>query len=155
MQACRERIRTAEQELARHSKAHERLAHDEDAVAPKDLAEARECRDSGWSLIRRRYVDGVSVPDDEIRAFTGTEANLTNAYETAVTAADTLADRRFDKAQAAAQIALTARQIAEQTGIAGRLARRGKSRLQKKAAPQSPRGKNCGQTLRSNRSRRI
>ena len=114
MQACRERIRTAEQELARHRKAHERLAHDEDAVAPKDVVDAREFRDSGWSLIRRRFVEGVSVPDDEIHAFTGAEADLTNTYETAVTAADTLADRRFDNAQAAAQIALTTRQIAEQ-----------------------------------------
>lgn len=114
MQACRERIRTAEQDLARHRKAHERLAHDEDAVAPRDVADARELRDSGWSLIRQRYVEGVSVSDDEIRAFTGTEADLTNTYETAVTAADTLADRRFDNAQAAAQIALTARQISEQ-----------------------------------------
>jgi len=113
MQACRERIRTAEQELARHRKAHERLAHDEDAVAPKDVVAARELRDSGWSLIRRRFVEGVSVPENEIHAFTGAEADLTNTYETAVTAADTLADRRFDNAQAAAQIALTARQIAE------------------------------------------
>jgi uncharacterized protein YhaN len=114
MQACRERIRTAEQELARHRKAHERLAHDEDAVAPKDVVDARELRDSGWSLIRRRFVEGVSVPDNEIHAFTGAEADLTNTYESAVTAADTLADRRFDNAQAAAQIALTSRQIAEQ-----------------------------------------
>ena len=114
MQACRERIRTAEQELARHRKAHERLAHDEDAVAPKDVVAAREFRDSGWSLIRRRFVKGVSVPDNEIHAFTGAEADLTNRYETAVTAADTLADRRFENVQAAAQIALTTRQIAEQ-----------------------------------------
>lgn len=114
MQTCRERIRTAEQELARHRKAHERLAHDEDAVAPKDVVDAREFRDSGWLLIRRRFVEGVSVPDEEIRAFTGTEADLPHTYETAVTAADTLADRRFDNAQAAAQIAVTARQIAEQ-----------------------------------------
>lgn len=114
MQACRERIRTAEEELARHRKAHERLAHDEDAVAPKDVVDARELRDSGWLLIRRRFVEGVSVPDEEIRAFTGTEADLPHTYETAITAADTLADRRFDNAQAAAQIAMTARQIAEQ-----------------------------------------
>ncbi|HUZ90427.1 MAG TPA: AAA family ATPase, partial [Methylocella sp.] len=118
MQACRERIRTAGQELARHRKAHERLAHDEDAIAPKDLADAREVRDSGWSLIRRRYVEGVSVPDDEIQAFTGAGVDLTNTYETAVTTADTLADRRFDNAQAAAQIALTTRQIAEQEELA-------------------------------------
>lgn len=114
MQTCRERIRTTEQELARHRKAHERLAHDEDAVAPKDVVDARELRDSGWLLIRRRFVEGVSVPDEEILAFTGTEADLPHTYETAVTAADTLADRRFDNAQAAAQIAVTARQVAEQ-----------------------------------------
>ena len=71
-------------------------------------------RDTGWSLIRQRYVDGVSVSDDEIRAFAGTESALTRAYETAVATADTLVDRRFDNAQAAAQITLTARQIAEQ-----------------------------------------
>jgi uncharacterized protein YhaN len=118
MQACRERIRTAGQELARHRKAHERLAHDEDAIAPKDLADTREVRDSGWSLIRRRYVEGASVPDDEIQAFTGVGADLTDTYETAVTTADTLADRRFDNAQAAAQIALTTRQIAEQEELA-------------------------------------
>jgi uncharacterized protein YhaN len=114
IQACRERIRTAEQELGRHQKAHDRLAHDEDAIAPKDVVDARELRDSGWSLIRRRFVEGAPVPDDEVRAFTGTPEDLTSAYETAVTAADALADRRFDNAQAAAQITLTARQIAEQ-----------------------------------------
>jgi uncharacterized protein YhaN len=114
IQACRERIRTAEQELARHRKAHERLALDEDAVAPKEVVDTRELRDSGWALIKRRYIEGTSVSDEEIRAFTGTEPDLPNTYEAAVTAADTLADRRFDNAQAAAQIALTARQIAEQ-----------------------------------------
>lgn len=114
MQACHERILNAGQELVRHRKAHERLAHDEDAVAPKDVTDARELRDSGWSLIRRHFVEGVSVPDDEIRAFTGPEVDLIHIYETTVTEADTLADRRFDNAQAAAQIAMTVRQIAEQ-----------------------------------------
>jgi uncharacterized protein YhaN len=114
MQACRERIRIAEQDLARHRKAHDRLAHDEDAVSPKDVADVRDRRDAGWSLIRRRYLEGASVPDSEIQAFTGPEANLTSAYEAAIGSADTLADRRFDNAQAAAQIAITSRQIAEQ-----------------------------------------
>ena len=119
VQTCRERIRTAEQELARHRKAHERLAQDEDAVAPKDVATARELRDSGWLLIRRRFVEGISIPDDEIRIFTGTEGDLTSTYENAVKAADTLADRRYDNAQAAAQIAMTIRQIAEQQELLG------------------------------------
>lgn len=114
MQACRERIRTAEHELARHRKAHERLAQDEDAVAPKDVTATRDFRDSGWSLIRRRFVEGISISDDEIRIFTGIEGDLTRTYEDAVKAADTLADRRYDNAQAAAQIAMTVRQIGEQ-----------------------------------------
>jgi len=114
MQGCRERIRTAEQELARHRKAHERLARDEAAVAPKDVVDARELRDTGWSLIRRRYVEGISVADVEIRAFMTADGNLVNTYEATVSAADTLVDRRLDNTQAAAEIALTARQIAEQ-----------------------------------------
>lgn len=114
IQACRERIRAANQDLARYRKAHERLAHDEDAVAPRDIADARELRDTGWSLIRRHYVEGESVPDAEIRAFASTEGDLTNRYEAAVSAADTLVDRRFDNAQAAAQIVITSRQIVEQ-----------------------------------------
>ena len=118
LQACRERIRSAGLELARLGKAHDRLAHDEDAVAPKDLVHARELRASGWSFIRRRYVAGVFVSDDEIQAFTGAGADLTSSYEAAVAAADTLADRRFEHAQAAAQIALIARQIAEQKELA-------------------------------------
>lgn len=117
MQACRERIRTVERDLTRLRKALERLAHEEDAVAPEDVAKARELRDVGWSLIRRRYIQGVNVPDSEIRAFTGTETDLTSTYEAAVAAADTLADRRFDNAQAAAQFVTISRQIAEQNEL--------------------------------------
>jgi len=111
---CGERIRSAEQDLARHQKAHERITHSEDAVAPEELSRVREHRDAGWSLVRNRYVEGVSVPEEEVRAFTETHGNLATAYETAVTEADILADRRFDKAEAAARLAVTSRQIAEQ-----------------------------------------
>lgn len=113
VQSCRERVRAAEQELDRQRKAHERLAHDEEAVAPDDLARAREHRDTGWSLIRRRYVDNTSVTDDEIGAFAGSEDNVAEAYETAVRSADDLADRRFDKAETVAQLAVILRHIAE------------------------------------------
>ena len=112
--SCRDHIRTAEREIARHRKAYERLARDEEAVAPEDLTRAREKRDGGWSLIRRRYIEGETVPEDELTAFTASAADLPEAYEDSVKAADDLVDRRFDKAEAAAQITLTARQIAEQ-----------------------------------------
>ena len=117
MENCRERIRATEQELDRQRKACERLARNEEAVAPGDLGEARAHRDSGWLLIRRRYVDGESVPDTEMRAFGSPEDPLADAYEAAVRSADDLADLRFDKAEAAARLAVTSRQIAEQEGL--------------------------------------
>jgi len=117
VQNCRERIRAAEQELERQRKTYERLARDEAAVAPDTLARAREHRDTGWALIRRRFVDGGSVPDDEISAFAGSEDSVANAYEAAVRSADDLADLRFDKAEAAARLAVISRQIAEQTEL--------------------------------------
>ena len=114
IESCRERIRAAEQELDRQNKAYERLAHDKDAVAPNDLALSREHRNTGWSLIRRRYVDGTSVSEAEISAFGSPEDQLADAYEAAVLSADDLADLRFDKAETAARLAVTSRQIAEQ-----------------------------------------
>ena len=118
IESCRERIRAAEQELDRQHKAYDRLARDEKAVAPNDLALAREHRDTGWSLIRRRYVDGGSVPEAEISsAFGGPENQLADAYETAVRSADDLTDLRFDKAEAADRLAVTSRQTAEQEEI--------------------------------------
>jgi uncharacterized protein YhaN len=109
-----ERIRTAEQELAKHQKAHKRVTHDEDAVASEELAGAREQRDATWSVVRRRYVEGVSVSEEEVRVFSGTHSDLAAAYESAVREADAMADRRFDKAEAAARLAVISRQIAEQ-----------------------------------------
>jgi len=117
VQSCQERIRAAEQELDRRRKAYERLAHDEDAIAPDALSHARQHRDTGWSLIRRRYVEGVSVPEDAVRAFSSTGGELADAYENAVGAADHLADLRFDKAEAAAQLAVISRQTAEQEDL--------------------------------------
>lgn len=111
---CSERIRTAEQDLAKHEKAHKRVTHDEAAVAPEELARAREHRDAGWSLVRRRYVEGVSVSEEEVRTFTRTQSDLAATYETAVREVDAMADRRFDKAEAAARLAVISRQIAEQ-----------------------------------------
>ena len=114
MESCRDRMRAAGQELDRQRKAYLRLARDEEAVAPDDLAQAREHREIGWLMIRRRYVDGGSVLDAEMRAFGSPEDQLADAYEAAVRSADDLADLRFDKAEAAARLAVTSRQIAEQ-----------------------------------------
>ena len=116
-QVCDERIRATEQELVRHQKAHARVTRDEDAVAPEDLARVRQHRDTGWSLVRRRYVDGASVPEEDVHSFTGTDVDLADAYETAVHDADGVADRRFDKAEAAALLGVISRQIADQEDL--------------------------------------
>ena len=114
LQSCRKRIQDTERELGRLRNSTERFAHDEEVVSTGDLVHARKHRDVGWSLIRRLHVDGAPVADDESSAFAGTEGNLPDAYEEAVRIADTLADRRFDKAEAVAQLAVMLRRIAEQ-----------------------------------------
>ena len=114
MQSCGQRIRDAERELGRLRNTSERFAQDEDVVSASDLVRARKHRDHGWSLIRRLHVDGAPVADDESGVFAGTEGNLPDAYEEAVRTADRLADRRFDKAEAVAQLAVMLRGIAEQ-----------------------------------------
>lgn len=114
MQSYRQRIGDAERELGRLRNSSERFAHDEDVVSTDDLVRGRKHRDVGWSLIRRLHVDGAPVADDESSAFTGTEGNLPDAYEEAVRIADALADRRFDKAEAVAQLTVMLRRIVEQ-----------------------------------------
>ena len=114
LQSCLQRIRDAEREMGRLRNASERLARDEDVVSTGDLVGARKHRDAGWSLIRRHYVESVPVADDESSAFAGTGGNLPDAYEEAVRSADTIADRRFDKAEATAQLAVMLRRIEEQ-----------------------------------------
>ena len=61
--------RHAEQERVRHRKAHERLIADEQVVAADELERLRGRRDAGWSIIRRRHVEGAGVPEDEIASF--------------------------------------------------------------------------------------
>lgn len=116
-QLCEERMLAAEQELTRHQKARLRATRENDAVGPGELAQAREQRDDGWSLVRRRYLDCGSVSEDEIQTFTGPDIDLAHAYEATVVEADAIADRRFDHAEAAGQLAVVVRQIAEQEDL--------------------------------------
>lgn len=113
---CRERIRNAEQERVRHQKAHERIIADEHVVAADELERLRGRRDSGWSIIRRRHVEGVAVSEDEMVPFGPPDA-LAQEFEAAMHGADVAADRRFEHADAAAQLAVLGRQIGEQNDL--------------------------------------
>lgn len=113
MQACQERIRSAEQERTRHEKALARLTRTENPVSLDELRRLRERRDLGWSIIRRKHLDNIPVADDEIEEFQG-HAPLSGAYEAAVCDVDDAADRRFANAEAAARLAEINRQLSEQ-----------------------------------------
>jgi hypothetical protein len=52
-QACHERIRHAEQERARHRKAHERIIADEHLVAADELERLRGRREQGDAVLKR------------------------------------------------------------------------------------------------------
>ncbi|WP_044590038.1 YhaN family protein [Bradyrhizobium sp. LTSPM299] len=113
---CGERIRNAEQERVRHRKAHERIVADAHVVAADELERLRGRRDTGWSIIRRRHVEGVAVSEDEMAAFGPPDA-LAQEFEAAMRGADRAADRRFEHADAAAQLAVIGRQIGEQDDL--------------------------------------
>ncbi len=115
--ACGERIGKADQELNRQVKAHERLARDEHAVPPEELAHVRQRRDSGWSLIRQKFVEGIPLPEDELQDFTALGGDLPDVYEATVRTADETADRRFEKAEATARLAVISHQIEDQQEV--------------------------------------
>jgi uncharacterized protein YhaN len=115
-QACREQIRNAEQERGRRRKALERIVADEHVVTADELERLRSRRDTGWSIIRRRHVEGVPVSEDEMAAFGPSDA-LAQDFEAAMRGADSAADQRFERADAAAQLGVIARQISEQDDL--------------------------------------
>ncbi|MGD9656428.1 MAG: AAA family ATPase [Methylocystis sp.] len=115
-QTCRERIHHAQQERARHRKAHERLIADKQVVTADELERLRGRRDAGWSIIRRRHLEGAAVSEDEVANFSLSGA-LAEDFETAIQVADAAADLRFEHADAAAQLAVIGRQINEQDDL--------------------------------------
>jgi uncharacterized protein YhaN len=113
LQTCLEQILGAELTMARHEKEYQRIGSEQRVVPVKELERLRVHRDVGWSIIRRRYLDGASVSEAEVEAFEPS-ASLPEAYESAVKRADVIADQRFETAHATARLAEIARQVAEQ-----------------------------------------
>jgi chromosome segregation protein len=69
------------------------------------LDSARHRRDHGWRIIRRRHLEGIAVPDDEVAGF-APDGDLAGVYEGVVAAADHLADRRQREAARIERFAL-------------------------------------------------
>lgn len=130
---CREQIRNAEQERTRRRKALERIVADEHVVTTDELERLRSRRDTGWSIIRRRHVEGIAVSEDEMAAFGQPDA-LAQDFEAAMRGADSAADQRFEHADAAAQLAVIGRQISEQDDLLESLGQEDLALAQERAA---------------------
>lgn len=102
------------QELERATAAFDRTVRDEQLVTPEELRDARSRRDSLWKLVKLRYVEGEAVPEEQVKSFADELDGLSDAFEPAIAKADELADRRFERAEAAGQLAEIRRKIGEQ-----------------------------------------
>ena len=110
---CRELIRSAEAELATKRDLQQRILSTEQPVPETMIERLRSERDTGWSLIRRKYLDGEPVSDTDLREFSGAHLDMASAYEAAVGAVDDAVDQRFHKAEAAARLAEATRSETE------------------------------------------
>ena len=111
---AKQRLADSRNALERDQKAMERRIRDEGVVAPAALEEARARRDDLWKLVKLQYVEGSPIPPEEEQAYVAELEYLPSAFEGAVREADTVADRRFDKAEDAGGLAELDRSMAEQ-----------------------------------------
>ena len=81
-------------------------------VGPGAVEEARAYRDTLWGLVKARYIACSEIPAEAEQAYAEALEDLPASLEGAVDHADRIADRRFDKAQAAAELTVLARNIA-------------------------------------------
>ncbi len=70
----------------------------------QELLDARQHRQDGWSLIRKKYIEGGEVSLDDVQTWLNDKGeSLPDLYEADVTTADKLADERQEKSDAAAK----------------------------------------------------
>ncbi len=108
----KQRLTEARNDLERDQKALERRVRNEGVVAPGAVEEARGYRDTLWELVKARYIARSEIPAERARADAEALEDLPASFEGAVEQADRVADRRFDKAQAAGELAVLAHNIA-------------------------------------------
>ncbi len=112
-QAVRQEAEAAGQELDLAVSARERAVRGDRVVTLEELENARRRRDALWSLIKTVHVEGGAVADADVRGLEADPGELPRAFEPAVARADELADRRFDRAEAAGRLAELDRKIGE------------------------------------------
>ena len=117
---CRERrednarrLDEAERALERDRQGLERRIADEGVETATALRDARARRDDLWTVVRLRHIDDAPVPEDLERRYDAQLGDPVGAFEEAGRAADAIADRRFDKAEAAGRLAELSRTVEE------------------------------------------
>ena len=106
------RLTEVRNELERDQQALERRVRDEGVVEPGVLEKARRYRDTLWGLVKARHIGGSEIPAEAARAHAEALQDLPASFEGAVERADGIADRRFDQAEAAGELAVLVRNIA-------------------------------------------
>lgn len=114
LQEMRRQLLSIRQKRDAEVAALERAVLDERVVTLEQLNDARSHRDALWALLKMKHVEGVSIPEAMARGFGDELKDLAGAFELATASADSLADRRFDHAEAAGRIAEIKRNIGEQ-----------------------------------------
>ena len=109
-----QQITSAEKELGRTRKAFERTMREEKGVTAEELIVVRGRRDALWRLISLKHIQNAPISKKDTAVYADDLDDLAGAFEPAMIEADTLADRRFDNAEAAAKLAEIARTIGEQ-----------------------------------------
>ena len=113
LREARQEIASAQQELNGAAAALDRGMREEKVVTAEELNDARHHRDALWNLVKLAHVQGVLVPEDEASGFEAEMEDLAGAFEPAMARVDDLADRRFDRAEAAGRIAEIKRKIGD------------------------------------------
>ena len=117
----KQRLTEARNVLDRDQKALELRVRDEGVVGLDAVQEARGYRDTLWDLVKARYIACLEIPAEEAQAYAEALEDLPASLEGAVKQADSIADRRFDKAQAVGELAVLAYNIAEHDTRIGQL----------------------------------
>ncbi len=114
LRETQQEVSSVQQELDRTVAAFDRSVRDENVVTGEEVGDARSHRNALWKLLKLKHVQGEPIPENEAHGLEGELEDLAGAFEPAMDLADDLADRRFDHAEAAGQIAEIKRKIEEQ-----------------------------------------
>ena len=109
-----QQVALTEKQLSRTRQALERTMREEKGVAAAELVAVRGRRDALWRLINLKHIQNTPIPKKDAAGYADDLDDLAGAFEPTMLEADTLADRRFDNAEAAAKLAEMARTIGEQ-----------------------------------------